>query len=95
MAFEIALPEDDSRTFGDYIDALKRRGKPALVMADESIRSRAASMARDLYMLGRVRSLAEIEAAIEGTSLEAVNAFLRAHPYRDPWEGLLGEVEDV
>ena len=33
MAFEIALPEDDSRTFGDYIDALKRRGKPALVMA--------------------------------------------------------------
>ncbi|MBL8198239.1 MAG: hypothetical protein JNJ67_04830 [Chromatiales bacterium] len=33
MAFEIALPEDDSRTFGDYIDALKRRGKPALIMA--------------------------------------------------------------
>ena len=69
--------------------------KTALVMADESIRSRAASMARDLYMLGRVRSLSEIEAAIEGTSLEAVNAFLRAHPYRDPWVGLLGEVEDV
>lgn len=33
MAFEIALPEDDSRTFGDYIDALKRRGKPAAIMA--------------------------------------------------------------
>ncbi|MBM4221165.1 MAG: hypothetical protein FJ170_04370 [Gammaproteobacteria bacterium] len=33
MAFEIALPEDDSRTFGDYIDALKRRGRPALIMA--------------------------------------------------------------
>ena len=33
MSFEIALPEDDSRTFGDYIDALKRRGKPALIMA--------------------------------------------------------------
>jgi len=69
--------------------------KTALVMGDESIRTRASSMARDLYMLGRVRPLAEIEAAIEGTTLEEVNAFLRAHPYRDPWVGLLGEVEDV
>ncbi len=33
MAFEIALPEDDNRTFGDYLDALKRRRKPALVIA--------------------------------------------------------------
>lgn len=69
--------------------------RTGLVMGDESVRSRAASMARDLYMLGRVRPLSEIEAAIQGTSLEAVNAFLRAHPYRDPWVGLLGEVEDV
>uniref|UniRef100_A0A831UI61 Insulinase family protein n=2 Tax=Thermus islandicus TaxID=540988 RepID=A0A831UI61_9DEIN len=69
--------------------------RTGLVMGDESVRSRAASMARDLYMLGRVRPLSEIEAALQGTSLEAVNAFLRAHPYRDPWVGLLGEVEDV
>jgi succinoglycan biosynthesis transport protein ExoP len=33
MAFEIALPEDDNRTFGDYLDALKRRRKPALIIA--------------------------------------------------------------
>jgi uncharacterized protein involved in exopolysaccharide biosynthesis len=33
MAYEIALPEDDSRTFGDYIDALKRRRKPAILIA--------------------------------------------------------------
>ncbi len=33
MAFEIALPEDDNRTFGDYLDALKRRRKPALAIA--------------------------------------------------------------
>lgn len=69
--------------------------KTALVMADESIRSRAASMARDLFVLGRVRPLWEIEKAIEETSLEAVNAFLRTHPYRNPWVGLLGEVEHV
>ena len=69
--------------------------KTALIMGDESIRARASSMARDLYMLGRVRPLSEIEAAIQGTPLAEVNAFLRAHPYRDPWVGLLGEVEDV
>ncbi|WP_135255611.1 M16 family metallopeptidase [Thermus caldilimi] len=69
--------------------------KTALVMADESIRSRAGSMARDLHMLGRIRPLSEIEGAIENTGLEAVNAFLRAHPYRNPWVGLLGEVDDV
>ncbi|WP_243092528.1 M16 family metallopeptidase [Thermus hydrothermalis] len=69
--------------------------KTALVLADESIRSRAASMARDLFYLGRVRPLAEIEAAIAGTGLEAVNRFLREHPYRNPWVGLLGEVSHV
>ncbi len=33
MAFEIAVPEDDNRTFSDYLDALKRRRKPALILA--------------------------------------------------------------
>ncbi|WP_018461738.1 M16 family metallopeptidase [Thermus oshimai] len=69
--------------------------KTALVLADESVRSRAASMARDLFMLGRVRPLSEIEGALEALTLEGVNAYLQAHPYRDPWVGLLGEVNDV
>jgi uncharacterized protein involved in exopolysaccharide biosynthesis len=33
MAYEIALPEEESRTFGDYLDALKRRRKPAIALA--------------------------------------------------------------
>jgi uncharacterized protein involved in exopolysaccharide biosynthesis len=33
MAFEIAIPEDDNRSFSDYLDALKRRRKPALLLA--------------------------------------------------------------
>ena len=33
MAFEIAVPEEDNRTFSDYLDALKRRRKPALIIA--------------------------------------------------------------
>ncbi|MER3603811.1 MAG: peptidase M16, partial [Thermus sp.] len=69
--------------------------RTALVMGDESVRTRAASMARDLYTLGRVRPLSEVEEAVEKTSLEAVNGFLARHPYENPWVGLLGEVEDV
>jgi uncharacterized protein involved in exopolysaccharide biosynthesis len=33
MAYEIALPEEESRTFADYLDALKRRRKPAILLA--------------------------------------------------------------
>jgi uncharacterized protein involved in exopolysaccharide biosynthesis len=33
MAYEIALPQEESRTLEDYLDALKRRRKPALLLA--------------------------------------------------------------
>lgn len=33
MAYEIAVPEDDSRTFQDYVDALRRRGGTAAKIA--------------------------------------------------------------
>lgn len=69
--------------------------RTSLVLGDESVRARASSLARDQFYWGRPRSLEEIEGAILGTGLEEVNAFLEAHPYRDPWVGLLGEVADV
>lgn len=78
----------------EELDRAKVALRTALVMGDESVRSRAGSMARDLYVLGRVRPLAEVEEAIAGTGLEAVNAFLARHPYENPWVGLLGEVEN-
>lgn len=33
MAYDIAIPEDDSRTLQDYLDALRRRGRTALKIA--------------------------------------------------------------
>ena len=33
MAFDIALPEDDNRSLSDYLDAVKRRRKPAILLA--------------------------------------------------------------
>ncbi|MCS7057843.1 MAG: insulinase family protein [Meiothermus sp.] len=64
--------------------------RAALVMQDESSRHRAASMARDLFMLGRVRPLDEIEARIAEVDLPRVNRYLAEHPYRNPWVATLG-----
>ncbi|MCS7068096.1 MAG: pitrilysin family protein [Meiothermus sp.] len=64
--------------------------RAALVMQDESSRSRAASIARDLYLLGRVRTLEEIEAQIAAVDGPRINRYLAANPYRNPWVATLG-----
>jgi predicted Zn-dependent peptidase len=50
--------------------------KSRLVFSGESTGARAASLAYDMHRLGRPRSLEEIEAEIEGVTLERVNAYL-------------------
>jgi len=67
--------------------------KSALVMQGESVQARSASLARDLFLLGRARSLDEILKRVEAVGLEELNAFLARHPYTLPWEGVLGPVE--
>jgi len=64
--------------------------RTSLVMQEESARSRVASMARDLYMLGRVRPLDEIEAGIAAVDRGRLNRYLAANPYTNPWIGILG-----
>ncbi|HEU4740335.1 MAG TPA: pitrilysin family protein [Meiothermus sp.] len=64
--------------------------RTALVMQEESARSRVSSMARDLFMLGRIRPLSEIEAEIAAVDLPRINRFLAENPYQDPWVGTLG-----
>ncbi len=64
--------------------------RSALVMQGESSRARAAALARDWFVLGRVRSLEEIEREVEAVTLERINRFLEAHPYERPWVGTLG-----
>jgi len=67
--------------------------RTALVMQEESARSRVSSMARDLFMLGRIRPLSEIEAEIAAVDLCRINRFLAEHPYQNPWVGTLGPKE--
>jgi predicted Zn-dependent peptidase len=57
--------------------------KSALILQSESSGSRAAAIAIDHYILGRIRSLDEIKDRIEATSVDSVLTFLRNNPFGD------------
>ena len=52
-------------------------------MQQESSIARAGAIARDWYHLGRVRTLDELGAIVDGLSCDSINAYLAAHPPRD------------
>ena len=54
--------------------------KSRLVMHGESTSARAATIARDQYLIGRARTLAEIAAEVDAVTLAAVNAYLESAP---------------
>lgn len=62
---------------------LKARIKSGLIMQQESSSSRSSSMARDWYLLGRVRTLDEVSRLVDGLSAESINAYLKQHPPGD------------
>jgi predicted Zn-dependent peptidase len=55
----------------------------ALVMQGEASHSRARSLARDMYLIGRVRSLEEIRQTFSGVTPAGIVAYLREHPPAD------------
>lgn len=59
----------------------KTNMQAALVMGEESPGSRAASNATDWWLLGRVRTLKEINDAVSAVSVESVDTFLAGHPF--------------
>lgn len=65
------------------LDRCKARTKSALVMQQESTGSRASSIARDWYHLGRVRLLDEVRREIDALTVETVLDFVRRHPARE------------
>jgi predicted Zn-dependent peptidase len=62
---------------------LKARIKSGLIMQQESSGSRSASMTRDWYLLGRVRTLDEISEQVDALSAATINAYLKKNPPRD------------
>jgi predicted Zn-dependent peptidase len=64
----------------DELDRLKARIKSALIMQQESSTSRSGSIAGDWYHLGRVRTLDELGAIIDGLTCESINRYLADNP---------------
>ena len=67
----------------EELDRAKVGLKASLILESESSGSRAGAIGGDYYMLGRVRSLDEIKAQIERTSVDSVLRFLRQHRFED------------
>jgi predicted Zn-dependent peptidase len=57
--------------------------KSSLIMRQESTNARVASLCSDWYYLGRIRTLQEIQAAIDGLKIPDVIAFLHDYPPRN------------
>ena len=55
----------------------------SLVMQEESSRARTGAIARDQFVLGRVRTLDEVTQAINDVSPQTIAAFYEANPPRD------------
>ncbi|HEY8666208.1 MAG TPA: pitrilysin family protein, partial [Tepidisphaeraceae bacterium] len=51
--------------------------KANTIMQGESTSARAGSIAHDYFMRGRIRTLEEIKSAIDGVSVDQVNAYLK------------------
>ncbi|MGQ0633143.1 MAG: M16 family metallopeptidase [Planctomycetaceae bacterium] len=67
----------------DELDRCKARAKASLIMQQESSSSRAASIARDWYHLGRVTTLDEVRLRIEELTVPALLDHARRHPAAD------------
>jgi predicted Zn-dependent peptidase len=67
----------------DEIDRVKAGLKSSLIMQEESTSARAGAIATDWYLLGRVRSFDEIQAAIDGLTPQAVLGYLDEFPVRN------------
>ena len=65
------------------LDRCKARAKSSLIMQQESSSSRASSLTRDWYHLGRVMSLQEVRDKIESLTVKTLLDHVHAYPAKD------------
>lgn len=85
-ALDLMLSEFKKLAQGITLDELDRAKvglRASLIMQGEASTARAAAAARDMYYLGRVRTLAEIEAAINAITVDDVVAFAQRYQPHD------------
>ena len=64
----------------DELDRARTKTLTSLIMSEESSRARAGALARDLFILGRVRSLDEITEKINAVTPDSIAEFYRSCP---------------
>jgi predicted Zn-dependent peptidase len=64
----------------EELDRLKAKMKTSLILQQESSASRAASLVADWYYLGRIQSMQELAALLDGLTAESINAYLSRSP---------------
>jgi predicted Zn-dependent peptidase len=74
----------------DEVQRVKAGLKSSMIMQEESTSARAGALASDWYYLGRVRTLEEIQAAIDGLSPAGIVDYARRYPPRNPTLVTLG-----
>ena len=62
------------------LERCQSRAKSALIMEQESTISRAGSVARDWFHLGRITTLEEVRGKIEALTVDTVLDYIHAHP---------------
>jgi predicted Zn-dependent peptidase len=67
----------------DEVERAKVGMLSSLVMQEESSRARAGAIARDQFVLGRVRPLDEITSAIQAVTPKTIHEFYEANPPQD------------
>jgi predicted Zn-dependent peptidase len=67
----------------DELDRCKARAKSSLIMQQESSSSRASSIARDWYHLGRVETLDEVREKIQALTVKMLLQHIAGHPAKD------------
>jgi len=77
----------------DELNRLKVQVRSALIMEQESSRSRASSIAADWYFLERVRTLDELNKIVNDLTVDSINTYLANNPPGDFCIVTLGEKE--
>ena len=67
----------------DELERCKARAKSSLVMAQESTSSRASSIGRDWFLLGRVTTLQEVRDRVEALTIPMILDYVHRKPARD------------
>lgn len=62
------------------LERMRVQFRSGLVMQQESCRSRVGALAGDMFHLGRIRSMEEIQNQIQGLTVQSINDFLASNP---------------